>query len=481
MDTNPSHPEQEVDTVEAAPPRKPTLLEALTPLVTMSILLGVGHAWLGYRIEVVLLGAAAVAGFVALRLGYSWRDMEQGIIASLSKAMPAIMILITVGALIATWIAAGTIPMLVYYGLKLISPRLYLVTACVICSIVSISTGTSWGTVGTVGIALIGVAQGLGIPMGAAAGAVVSGAYFGDKLSPFSDTTNLAPVIARANLFDHIKWMLWTTTPAWTLGLLVYLIVGLGISADAVVNVSTLEQGLQQAFRFNLVLLTPLAIILWFAVRKRPTLPGILLASLAATIIAVLYQGEPLKEVLEASILGYKPDTGVAELNGLLSRGGMMAMMDVTLIVFCAFGFAGIMSRSGLLDRILESLMAHIKSTFGLIASTVVTGITTALVTASSYLSIIIPGELFAEAFKSRGLAAKNLSRTTEDSGTVVVPLIPWSAAGVFMTATLGVPVLQYMPWAVMNYTGFIFALICAATGIGIAPRIRDDETLPGS
>lgn len=463
------------------PPRKPTLTEALTPLVLMAILLAVGYGWLGYRIEVVLLGAAAIAGFVALRLGYSWREMEQGIITSLSKAMPAIMILITVGALIATWIAAGTIPMLVYYGLKLISPRLYLVTACIICSIISISTGTSWGTVGTVGIALIGVAQGLGIPMGAAAGAVVAGAYFGDKLSPFSDTTNLAPVIARANLFDHIRWMLWTTAPAWTLGLLVYLIAGLGISTDAVVDVSTLEQGLRQAFRFNLILLIPLAVILWFAIRKRPTLPGILLASLVATFIAVLVQGEPLGEVLEAAVLGFKPDTGVAELDGLLARGGMMAMMDVTLIVFCAFGFAGIMSRCGLLDRILEALMTHIKGTFGLIASTVATGITTALVTGSSYLSIIIPGELFSEAFRSRELAAKNLSRTTEDSGTVIVPLIPWSAAGVFMAATLGVPTLQYLPWAVMNYTGFFFALICGATGIGIAPRIREDETLPGS
>lgn len=461
--------------------RKPTLLEALTPLVIMAILLGVGYAWLGYRIEVVLLGAAAAAGFVSLRLGYTWRDMEEGIITSLSKAMPAIMILITVGALISTWIAAGTIPMLVSYGLKLISPRLYLVTACILCSIVSISTGTSWGTVGTVGIALIGVAQGLGVPVGAAAGAVVSGAYFGDKLSPFSDTTNLAPVIARANLFDHIRWMLWTTAPAWTLGLIVYLIAGLGISSDAVVDVGTLQEGLRSSFRFSAVLLLPLAVILWFAIRKRPTLPGILLASLIAAILAVLFQGDSFRAVLESTVLGYQPATGVAELDSLLARGGMMAMMDVTLIVFCAFGFAGIMSHCGLLDRILEALMTRIKSTFGLVAATVATGITTALVTGSSYLSIIIPGELFSSAFRSRNLAAKNLSRTTEDSGTVIVPLIPWSAAGVFMAATLGVPTIQYLPWAVMNYTGFLFALICAATGIGIAPRIREDETIPGS
>ncbi len=464
-----------------ASPREPTLAEAVLPLVAMAILLAGGHALLKYRIEVVLLGAAAVAGFVALRIGYSWKEMERGVIESLAKAMPAMMILITVGALIATWIAAGTIPMLVYYGLELISPRLFLVTACVICSIVSVTTGTSWGTVGTVGIALIGVAQGLGVPMGAAAGAIVSGAYFGDKLSPFSDTTNLAPVIARANLFDHIRWMLWTTTPAWLLGLVVYLIAGLGTPAGLSPDVSGLQEGLRSAFHFDVLLLLPLAVILWFAFAKRPTLPGILLASLVATVLALIYQGAPLKDVLDASILGYQPDTGVVELDGLLARGGMMEMMDITLIVFCAFGFAGIMKGCGLLDRILQAMMSWIRNTFTLVASTVATGITTAFVTGSSYLSIIVPGELFSDAFRGMDLAAKNLSRTTEDSGTVIVPLIPWSAAGVFMAGTLGVGVLEYLPWAVMNYTGFLFALLWAATGVGIAPRIREDETLPGS
>lgn len=461
--------------------RRPSLGEALTPLIIMAILIGAGHGWLRYPIEAVLLAAAAVAGFVALRLGYSWRQMEEGIIAALSKAMPAILILISVGALIGTWIAAGTIPMLIYYGLQLISPRFFLVTACIICSIVSISTGTSWGTVGTVGIALIGVADGLGIPMGAAAGAVVSGAYFGDKLSPFSDTTNLAPVVARANLFDHIRWMIWTTGPAWTLGLTVYLVVGLGTSPAALPDIGAIENGLRDNFNFNLLLLLPLLVILWFAIRKRPTLPGMLLASLVAASLAVIFQSTSVGSVLESAITGFKPATGVIQLDELLARGGMVAMMDVTLLVFCAFGFAGIMTRCGLLDRILESLLKRVRTTFGLVASAVATGITTAVITCSSYLSIIVPGELFADAFRSRGLAAKNLSRTTEDSGTVVVPLVPWSAAGAYMAATLGVSTISYLPWAVMNYTGFLFALLYGMTGIGIAPRIREDETLPGS
>lgn len=462
-------------------PRKPSLGEALTPLVSMAVLLGVGYGWLGYPVEILLLTSAGVAGAMALRLGYGWRDMEAGIVAALAKAMPAMLILISVGALIGTWIAAGTIPMLIYYGLEIISPRFFLLTACVICSIISVTTGTSWGTVGTLGVALIGVASGLGIPMGAAAGAIVSGAYFGDKLSPFSDTTNLAPVVAGSNLFDHIRWMLWTTFPAWTIGLLVYLLVGLGSGAVEPPDVSGIQNALAGSFRFNLLLLLPLGIILWFAMRKLPSLPGILLASLVAAALALPFQGLSPGEALQTAVSGYVPDTGSAEVDSLLARGGMLAMMDVTLLVLCAFGYAGIMKHCGLLDRVLEALLSVVKGLFGLIASTVATGIITALVTGSSYLSIIVPGELYRDAFGRKGLAAKNLSRTTEDSGTVVVPLIPWSAAGVFMAGTLAVPTLEYLPWAVMNYLGFVFALIYGATGIGIARRIREDETVPGS
>ncbi len=467
--------------MERPSPRTPTLLEALTPLVVMAVLLAVGYSLLGYRVEVCLIASAAAAGLVARRLGYRWRDMEQGMVEATAKGLPAVFILISVGALIATWIAAGTIPMLVWWGLELISPRFFLATACVLCSFISLATGTSWGTAGTVGVALIGVAQGLGIPAGAAAGAIVGGAFFGDKLSPFSDTTNLAPAVARANLFDHIRWMLWTTLPAWLLGLVVYLVAGLGATAAPIAEVRVLQAGIRGAFTFSPWLLLPLLLILWFAFGKLPTLPGILLASLLAAVLAVVFQGTSFGGVLEAAVTGYVPATGVAALDELLARGGLLEMMDVTLIVLCAFGFAGIMKACGLLDRILQALMAHIRSTFRLVASTVATGIATAVVTGSSYLSIIVPAELFGEAFQRRGLAAKNLSRTCEDSGTVVVPLVPWSAAGVFMAATLGVPTLHYLPWAVMNYTGFLFALLSAATGIGIAPRIREDETEPGS
>jgi NhaC family Na+:H+ antiporter len=462
--------------------REPTTLEAFLPFLVMAALLGVGYGVFRLRIEVLLITAAAVAGLVALRLGYSWAELQAGIIEGIAKALPAVLILVSVGALISTWIAAGTIPLLVKLGLHTISPRFFLVTACVLCSLVSLFTGTSWGTVGTMGIALMGVAAGLGVPAGAAAGAVVAGAYFGDKLSPFSDTTNLAPVAAQSNLFDHIRHMLWTTVPAWTLGLLVYLVAGLRSGgAASPERVAAILDTLGNAFVLSPWALLPLPIVLYFALRQRPTVPGILLASAVAGTIAIIVQGESLTTVAEAMVTGYVADTGDPAVDNLLSRGGMGPMMEVTLIVFTAFSFAGIASRAGLLDVALRQLLRATRTTGHLVAATVGSTIFTALITGSSYLTILLPGELFAPAYRLRNLAAKNLSRTLEDSGTVVVPLIPWSAAGVFMAATLEVPTLSYLPWAILNYTGFLFAIAYGFTGFAIAPKKRDDETLPGS
>jgi NhaC family Na+:H+ antiporter len=462
--------------------REPTILEALLPFVVMAVLLGVGYGVYRLRIEVLLIVAAAVAGLVASRLGYDWAELQAGIIEGIAKALPAVMILVSVGALISTWIAAGTIPMLVRLGLHTISPRFFLVTACVLCSFVSLFTGTSWGTVGTMGIALMGIAGGLGVPMGAAAGAVVAGAYFGDKLSPFSDTTNLAPVAAQSNLFDHIRHMLWTTIPAWTLGLAVYLVVGLrsgGTTSQE--GVTAILRTLEGSFVMSPWVLLPLPVVLYFAVRQRPTIPGIILASAIAGAIAVLVQGQPLADVVQAMVTGYVANTGDPAVDNLLSRGGMGPMMEVTLIVFAAFSFAGIASRAGLLDVALNLLLKTTRTVGQLVAATVASTVFTALITGSSYLTILLPGELFAPAYRRRDLAAKNLSRTLEDSGTVVVPLIPWSAAGVFMAATLDASTLSYLPWAIFNYTGFLFAILYGFTGIGIAARKREDETLPGS
>ena len=463
-------------------PRKPSIALAVIPFLAAAVLLGVGYGVYQLRIEVLLIAAATVAGLVAMHLGHTWNDLQQGIIEGVTKALPAVFILVSVGALVSTWIAAGTIPYLVRLGLEIISPRFFLVTACILCSFASLVTGTSWGTMGTMGVALMGVAAGLGISPGAAAGAVVAGAYFGDKLSPFSDTTNLAPIAAQCNLFDHIKHMLWTTTPAWTLGLAVYLVAGLsadGQSSPA--RVAVIIATLESSYVLSPWVLLPVPVVLYFALRQRPTVPGLLLASAVAALVAVVVQDQSITTVVKGAVDGYTAVTGDTAVDRLLSRGGMGPMMEVTLIVFAAFSFVGIARTAGLLGVTLRYLLKAASSTGRLIATTVASTLLTALMTGSSYLSILLPGELFADTFRQRQLAAKNLSRTLEDSGTVVVPLIPWTAAGVFVAATLEVPTLEYAPWAVMNFTGFLFALFYGFTGIAIAPRKRDDETLPGS
>ncbi len=463
--------------------KEPGLILSIIPLVAMGLFLGVGYGIFHLKAEVLLLCSATLAGIIALFHNYSWKDLETGIVESVSRAMPAMLIVICVGLLVGSWIASGTIPMLIFYGLKVISPSFFLVTACIVCSFVSLFTGTSWGTVGTIGIAFMGIAEGLHIPGGPAAGAIITGAYFGDKLSPFSDTTNLAPVAARSNLFDHIRHMLWTTLPAWSIGLVIYFFIGLKYGNNQIISseVNQLLEGLSNNFNFNLFLLLPPGIILFFAIRKLPTIPGMILATLVAGLLGMIFQGITLEKTTIAMATGYISETGISQLDKLLTRGGMMSMMGVTLIAFCAFAFAGIMQVTGMLKKIMNQMLKYINSTGSLVVSTSLSCVTMAFITGSSFLSILIPGELFSNAYRERGLAAKNLSRTTEDSGTVIVPIVPWSMAGVYMAGTLGVPTLEYAQWTYMFYFGIIFAWIYGFTGIGIAQKINDDETVQGS
>ena len=462
--------------------KKPTLFQSLIPIFSIALFLGVGYGVFGLRIEFLLIAAATVSGFIALRLGYTYKEMEEGIVTSIAKGMPAMMVVIVVGMLIGTWMASGAIPMMIYYGLKIINPAYYLVTACIVCSIISIVTGTSYGTAGTVGVAFIGIAQGLDIPLSHAAGAIVAGAYFGDKLSPFSDTTNLAPIAAGSNLFDHIKHMLWTTTPAWLAGLVIYFFLGLGVEGSAESERMTMILvTIRSGFKFHLILLIPPVMTLYFAVSKRPTIPGMFASSFVAVLLAVFYQGMDFVTAIDCMVHGFTSTTGIEFVDGLLTKGGMLNMMDVTLIALCAFAFAGITHKAGMLDVLLDHLMKFANTTGKLIASVAASSVTVAIITGSSFLTLLIPGELFAPAFKKRKLAAKNLSRTVEDSGTVIVPIVPWSIAGVYMAGTLGVPTTQYAPFAFMCYFGVFFALLYGFTGFAIAPKIREDETIPGS
>jgi len=460
----------------------PSLFQSLIPIFVIAILLGGGYGYLKIRIEVLLILAAMISGVLAWRLGYTYQEIQHGIIHSISKGMPAILIVISVGILIASWIASGTIPMLITWGLKIISPQYFLVTACLVCSAISLFTGTSYGTAGTIGVVFIGVASGMGIPLGQAAGAVVAGSYFGDKISPFSDTTNLAPLASGANLFDHIKHMLWTTTPAFILGLVVYFFLGLKFEGGASVpQIKEITDVLAVNYKFNLLLLIPPAIVLYSVVTKKPTVPGMLISSMVALIIAILYQNMPMKEALGSTVFGFASNTGVESVDKLLSKGGMRHMMHVTLITFCAFSFAGVIQTAGMLEVLLKHLMKFAKTTGRLISTVCLSSVSVAFLTGSAYLTLLIPGELYSPAFKKMKLAAKNLSRSIEDSGTVVVPLIPWSVAGVYMSGTLGVPTTEYFMYAFMNYFGIVIAMFYGFTGIAIAPKVAEDETVIGS
>ncbi|WP_207750714.1 Na+/H+ antiporter NhaC [Anaeromonas gelatinilytica] len=468
--------------------RKPTLLEGLIPLLFMIFALTFGVGFLGFRAEPIIIISAFIAGIIAWNLGYTWKDMQKGIIDKISSALPATLILWSVGFLIGSWMFSGTVPMIIYYGVDIVSPKFLLVTAFIISAILSIVTGTSWGSAGTIGVAIMGIARGLGVSLPATAGAVVAGAYFGDKLSPLSDTTNLAPIAAGSELYEHIRHMLYTTIPAMIVSLIVYFIVGLGSSGNVTTpeSVITLQSQLSDIFNWNIILLLPVLMIIAGSVFKLPTIPTMLGTSLISIMLGAFVQGFSFQNGFTSLIQGFSVDMIGYEgevsdvVTTLINRGGVASVTTTTVLIFSAMGFAGIISVAGMLDVVLDALLSKVKSTAGIILSTIASCFTVAFVTGSSYLSILIPGELFKDAYIRKNLAPKNLSRTLEDSGTVIVPLVPWSAAGAYMTVTLGVPTIKYLPWAVLNYTGIIFAIIFAFTGIGIAklkPNIQLDKT----
>ena len=464
--------------------KKPTLAQALTPIIFMVIALALGYGVFKIKAEPIIICSAFIAGIIALKLGYNWNDIQQAIVDKIASALPATLILWSVGLLIGSLMFSGAVPMIIYYGVQMINPKFILVTAFLASALLAIVTGTSWGAAGTIGVAMMGIAGGLGVSLPATAGAVVSGAFFGDKLSPLSDTTNLAPMAAGSELYEHIKHMLYTTVPAALVAIVVYLFVGFSASGDLVrpESVQLMMDQLDTMFNFNIVLLLPFVLVIMGSLKKWPTIPTMLGTSLLTVVLGAVVQGFNIVDGFTALISGFDISmTGFAgtpteEVIKLINRGGVVSVTSTTVLIYCAMGFAGIVSVSGMLDVVLDLLMSKVKSIGGIIISTIVSCFTFAFLTGSSYLSILVPGELFKEVYPKKNLHPKNLSRTLEDSGTVLVPLIPWSAAGAYMTATLGVDTLQYLPWAILNYSGIIFAIIFAITGFGIAKLNKEED-----
>jgi NhaC family Na+:H+ antiporter len=453
--------------------KEPTLGISLLPIIFAIVLLVYGVGILRANAAIMLLLISIFVTFVSIFiLGYTWNELlEKGIRPTIDRAMGAILILIMVGPLVGAWLISGTIPYFIYLGLQILTPKTFLVSAAVLCAISSIMTGTSWGTAATLGVALMGVAYGLGVPLSIAAGAIVVGAYLGDKISPISDTTILAAATAEVDIFEHIRSMLWTTLPAFIISLIVYQLFSFKIAGSIdYTRINQLINGIAETFRLSPLLLLPPIVVFFLSFKKVPSIPALWIGTVIAMVLALTLQGAGFKDVITAMYSGGNFKTPIPELDKLLNRGGITSMVSSIATVFMAYIFAGQMEYTGMLNKILSSIKeAFIKGKVGnLILSTSLTGILTGIVTSNSYLSIIVPGRIYQPMFKEFGIKRSVLSRTTEDSGTVIVPLVPWSAAGVYMATTLGVPTQSYAPWAVMCYLGFIFAWIYGYTGKAI-------------
>lgn len=453
--------------------RKPTLPEALIPVVFLIILLFInvfyvyGDAALDGSNQLILLFSAAVAGLVGLRIGISWEHMQEGIVRSISAAMSSILILLLIGSLAGTWLLSGVVPAMIYYGLQVLNPTIFLVAATIVSAVVSIATGSSWSTIATIGIALLGIGQALGMSEGLVAGAIISGAYFGDKMSPLSDTTNLAPAMAGTDLFTHIRHMAWTTGPSIIITLIIFLVLGFTFESRAeATNVDAVLTSIQQSFNINGWLFIVPVVVIVLIVKKMPALPALLVGTLLGALFAVIFQPQAVAEVsgitdnafmanYTAVMQAMYTDITISSENEivseLLSTGGMAGMLNTIWLILCAMVFGGVMESVGLLQRITEEVIKWAKSTGSLIASTAGTCIFFNLTASDQYLAIVVPGRMYADTYRKRGLKPENLSRALEDSGTVTSVLIPWNTCGATQSAVLGVATVAYMPYCFFN------------------------------
>ena len=441
----------------------PSIWISILPMIVMAVVLAVGFGVLGFAAENLLIICAFFTIILARVCGTAtWAECAEAASDKVKKAFIAIFIFVFVGMIIGTWMLSGTIPMMLYYGLKWMDPNMYLVSAFLLTSLVSLCTGTSFGSVGTVGLALIGVAQGLGVNLAVAAGAIISGAYVGDKMSPLSDTSNLEAAVADVNLFKHIYHMLWTTLPA----------AGSEVNMDAV---NEITNGLAGIYHFNLLLLLPLLVVLVGSAMGKPTIPVMFASCVVAGVLAIMFQRAELASVMSASYNGFKVSLlGLSSENvapailTLLERGGMMSMMATVLKVLCAFLFAGAMTAGGFLDGILAWMKTFVKGVGSLTLACVLATLMVAIVAGNAYVPILIGGELFKKAYRDMRLDPRNLSQVLGAVGCCVIPLIPWSAAGAYMSGALGVETFSYAPWAIFCYAGIVIAVIWGYLGIGI-------------
>ncbi|MDK9711183.1 Na+/H+ antiporter NhaC [Acidaminobacter sp.] len=449
--------------------KQATLGHALIPMLFIIAALIFTMQFWGGDPHIPILMAAVVAAIVSVfGLGYTWKELEDGIIDTIKMSMQALLIVMIIGMIIGTWILGGIVPTMIYYGLKLLSPSIFLVATVLLCSVVSLATGSSWTTAGTVGIALVGVGIGLGMNPGLVAGAIVSGAYFGDKMSPLSDTTNLAPAMAGSTLFEHIRHMTYTTGPSLIISLIIYGIIGMKF-ANNDLDTSAINEiltGMEANFNISLVLFVAPLLVILMVIFKAPAIPGLMGGALLGALFAFIFQGADMSSIIEAMHYGYTSETGITVIDDLLSRGGLDSMMWTLSLILCAMSFGGVMEKSGMLEAIARSILKLAHGTGSLVLATIITIIGMNLMAGDQYLSIVIPGRMYKQIYQERGLHPKNLSRVLEDAGTLTSPLVPWNTCGIFMAGTLGVATLAYLPYAYLNLINPLVSIFYGFTGI---------------
>ena len=470
--------------------KTPTLIDAIIPIIVLIIMLSVSVYLYGDNSsyganQIALILSASIGAIIAIKNGYSWKEVESGIVKGIGMGMRAILILLAVGALIGTLIMSGTVPAMIFYGLDILSPSFFYFTACIICAISSISIGSSWTVAGTLGVALMGIATGLGLSPSVTAGAIISGAYFGDKMSPLSDTTNLAPAIAGTDLFSHIRHMVWTTGPSLLIALIIFLIMGLTSNAEGnAEGLQLIQLTLNKTFNISIISFIPIIVIFVLAYKKMPAFPTILIGALLAGLFSILLQPEVVSNFVNQPGLssgltmisgvwtalhsGFVLESGVTVVDDLLTRGGMASMLNTIWLVVCALTFGAVLETAQLLHKLVEKVLIFANSTGSLIVTTIATCIGINIIAADQYIAIVLPGRMYRAEFKRRKLAARNLSRALEDSGTITSPLIPWNTCGAYMSASLGIATFSYVPYCFFNLVNPIIAIIYALARVKI-------------
>ncbi|MFK2825679.1 Na+/H+ antiporter NhaC [Bacillus sp. B190/17] len=453
--------------------KKLNMLLAVVPLLVLVAAAASSIFFWKAGMLIPLFAGIAATAIVGLVIGFRWRELEGFMTEGVSKALPAVFILFIIGTIVGTWIISGVIPTLIYYGLGIIDPRIFLPTVVLTTGIVAITLGSSFTSIATIGLAFMAIGQSMGFSPAVIAGGIISGAYFGDKLSPLSDTTNVAPAMVESDLFSHVRHMLWDTIPAFFITLVIFFFIGFGHSRDltGAEGIQTIMTGLQDTFVIHPLLLFMPVFTIFLMLKRYPAVPSLVIVSLLGGVIALTVQGNSLSEVVNAMTSGYKADTGNATIDSLLSRGGIASMLNTIGLIIIATALGGILEGTGIFKRIINTILTKARSTGSLILSTLVSSLVIGFASGAQFLAIILPARAFLNAYKERGLDTKNLSRSVEAAGTVGINLVPWSVPAIFAADVLGVSPFAFIPYIFFAYLVLIINVLYGYTGISMAKK----------